>query len=230
MALLESIVVQPEGVRIPAHVRDLRAFRAWTHAEAFPDTGRIDWIGGSLEIDVSPERLNSHGTLKTAISRDVSTIVEGEDLGVVLSDRTRYVNVRADLSAEPDVVAILFDTLETGRARLVPSTADPPDYVEIEGAADLVVEVVSPSSVEKDTRRLLAAYLRAGVREYWLVDAREKKVAFTLHVRTGRSFTPARPDARGFRRSKVLDRGVRIVARPARADVVRYRVEFRGRR
>jgi hypothetical protein len=48
----------------------------------------------------------------------------------------------------------------------------PGGFIEVEGAADLVVEILSDSSVGKDTRRLPEAYAKAGVGELWLVDAR----------------------------------------------------------
>ena len=43
---------------------------------------------------------------------------------------------------------------------------------QVEGAADLVVEILGDSSVGKDTHRLPEAYAQAGVGELWLIDAR----------------------------------------------------------
>ncbi len=40
----------------------------------------------------------------------------------------------------------------------------------IDGAPDMVVEVLSPSTREKDTTIKLRKYTNAGVREYWIVD------------------------------------------------------------
>ena len=44
------------------------------------------------------------------------------------------------------------------------------------GAPDLVVEVLSPSTMRNDKTRKKNAYARCGVREYWLVSPAEKSV------------------------------------------------------
>lgn len=49
------------------------------------------------------------------------------------------------------------------------------------GAPDWVIEVVSPTSRALDYGKKLGAYIDAGVREYWIVDA-EKKVIVTYYL------------------------------------------------
>jgi len=44
------------------------------------------------------------------------------------------------------------------------------------GAPDFVVEVLSPSTRKKDMTKKLQKYMDAGVREYWIVDPRQKRV------------------------------------------------------
>lgn len=44
------------------------------------------------------------------------------------------------------------------------------------GAPDFVVEILSPSTRKKDMGIKLQKYIRAGVREYWIVDPDKKKV------------------------------------------------------
>lgn len=48
--------------------------------------------------------------------------------------------------------------------------------MSIEGAPDLVVEVLSPSTQKKDKTLKLQKYLNAGVREYWIVDPKKKNI------------------------------------------------------
>ena len=58
-----------------------------------------------------------------------------------------------------------WGTLEGDRLRLLPRSDGNPDGIELVGAPDLVVEVVSPSSARKDMVALRAAYARAGITE-----------------------------------------------------------------
>jgi Uma2 family endonuclease len=46
----------------------------------------------------------------------------------------------------------------------------------VEGAPDLVVEILSPGTAYDDLRRKYRIYERSGVREYWIVDPMAKRV------------------------------------------------------
>jgi Uma2 family endonuclease len=54
--------------------------------------------------------------------------------------------------------------------------------VEIVGSPDWVMEIVSPRSIKKDKVLLREAYFKAGVGEYWLVDALGEEVDFQILV------------------------------------------------
>ncbi|MBI5367137.1 MAG: Uma2 family endonuclease [Planctomycetes bacterium] len=224
-----SILLQPEGVRLPGRLDGFARFRAWTRSEEFPEQGRIDWMDGEVEVDLSPEEANTQGTVKVAITRGLDEYIDERDLGVCYVDRMRYVSPEAGLSAEPDVMVVFYETLESGKARLVPATPGSERMLEIEGRVDLVVEVVSGSSVVKDNEKLLKLYHRAGVREYWLVDARAAVLSFTLYQHHSRAYVPAPVDSRGFRASRVLGSRVRLIRRPRRAGVVRWHLEWSKR-
>jgi len=207
---MASSVIFEERVEIP-YFRSLAEFRAWALSDAFPERGRIDYIGGRIEVDMSPENLFFHGSIKTELVRVLANIVQSAGGGYLFSDRTRVSSPHADLSAEPDVVYLSAETIDSGRVRLVPSAGGEPDsYVELEGAPDLVVEIVSDSSVAKDTKRLPISYWRAGIAEYWLVDVRGERLLFRIHARGANGYESAPADADGFQQSAVFDRRFRL--------------------
>lgn len=223
---MATILLQPDGIRIPDGLTNLARFRRWVHSPRFPEKGRIDWLAGEVEVDLTAENLDRHGTMKSAFAGDLRGVVETTDRGIVLVDSSRLSSPTADLSAEPDVLVVFFESIETGRVRLVPAAGDEQGYVEVEGAADLVVECVSRSSVEKDLTRLPRLYHRAGVREYWVADARGGAPVLTIFEHAPRRYRRVSPDRKGWLASKVLGLRVRLVALPPRAGLVRYRVEF----
>jgi Uma2 family endonuclease len=109
------------------------------------------------------------------------------------------------------LVFISFDTFASGHARLVAKvTGEAGRYIEVEGAPDLVVEIVSDRSVAKDTVRLPAAYWQAGIPEYWLMDARGEELVFYIFRRGVSRYEPAPVDAEGFQHSAVFDRHFRL--------------------
>jgi Uma2 family endonuclease len=207
-----SVAIQ-DDFEIP-FVGSLDEFRRWARSDDFPERGRIDYLAGRIEVDMTPEDYDSHGGLKVEVVRVLGDLVKEGDLGDLRSDRTRISTPEADLSAEPDLVFISFDSFAKGRSRLVAKVTEEADrYVEVEGGADLVVEIVSDRSVTKDTVRLPVAYWRAGVLEYWLMDARGEDLLFRLHHRGPTAYFPAPADAEGFQYSAVFQRWFRLTRR-----------------
>jgi Uma2 family endonuclease len=195
-ATYPSVVLLDEEIRIPGEVHGFDAFRSWSSGEQFPERGRIDYLQGDIEIDMSPEDLDTHGTVKVAIAARLHSLVAEPGRGSVFVDRARVVSADAALSVEPDVVVVLWESLESGRIRKVPATPPVPGrYVELDGAPDLVVEVVSNSSVGKDRKRLPALYARAGVPELWLVDARGETPQLEIWALGDGGYEPVAPDA-----------------------------------
>jgi Uma2 family endonuclease len=75
--------------------------------------------------------------------------------------------------AQPDLVFISSE-----RARIIGDK-------NVQGAPDLVVEVLSPSTRWKDEDFKLGLYERSGVREYWLVDPERREVRIFRRTGTG---------------------------------------------
>lgn len=93
-----------------------------------------------------------------------------------------------------EIIALFIRLFPVGQVRLAPlgmklaSSAREPDILfvaeenayrvtedYIEGPADLVVEVISNDSVQRDREHKFHEYQAAGVREYWILDPRPGK-------------------------------------------------------
>jgi Uma2 family endonuclease len=214
MAILHSSERRPgpdpaPEVRVPPEARTLDGFRAWLDSPEFPETGRVDYLAGEVVVDVSPEDIRTHATVKTEIAGVLYILVKAAGLGEMYIDRGRVSSPVANLSAEPDLVVVLWDSLESGRVRYVPGRR-PGSVPEVEGAPDLVVEIVSDGSVAKDRRRLPPLYARAGVRELWLVDARGERTELAIHHLAGGRLVCQAADAEGWSASAVLARRFRL--------------------
>jgi Uma2 family endonuclease len=221
-------------LRIPPEAGTLEGFRRWTWSDSFPERGRIDFLAGELEIDLTPENLHRHGAPKVALAAALYEQVVRNGKGTVMVDCTRIVSVEAEVSVEPDVLAVLWESIDRGRVRQVPAASgEPGSVVEFEGAPDLVVEVISDSSVGKDRRRLPPLYAKAGVPELWLVDARGKRgkpVELGIHHLGPDGFVPAAPDADGWCESRFLGRRCRLRRQQVRDLGFTYELELAPRR
>lgn len=197
-------------------------FRRWTLSDEFPERGRFDYLRGRVEADVSPESLYSHNKPKGRIYSALDRHAEENDLGEVFGDRARVVVEAAGLSCEPDLVFVSNESLDSGRVTLTPREDRPDDAVEVVGPPDLVMEIVSNSSVRKDTRDLYSLYFEAGVREYWLVDVRGSQVVFRLLTPGEETWQDVAADSEGFVLSPVLGRRYRLDRRAGRRGEWRY--------
>jgi Uma2 family endonuclease len=219
-------VIFEDRVRVPLEARSLEAFRRWALSPDFPERGRIDYLAGDIEVDMSPEDLYTHGVVKSAIAAKLHDLVVERDRGYVFIDCTRVSSPAADLSVEPDVVVLLWDSLESGRVREVPAASGKPNrFVELEGAPDLVVEVLSDSSERKDRRRLPGLYEKAGVPELWTVDARGEQAMLRVEKLEGDRYRLCEPRDDGFVLSPVLGAHVRLTRREARGGRWSYELE-----
>ncbi|HEX3529563.1 MAG TPA: Uma2 family endonuclease [Thermoanaerobaculia bacterium] len=201
-----------ESFQIPEDANTFEGFWRWLESDGFPESGRIDFLGGEIAADMSPEDLYTHGALKVEIVAVLVELVKRSGLGDLQSDRSRFRSPFARVTTEPDIVAVFRESIESGRARLVPSTRRKGQnrIVAFEGAVDLIVEIVSDSSVGKDLDRLPPYYARAGVRELWLLDARGTEVRFDLLVLQEGVYSIVPPDADGWLRSPCLGRAFRL--------------------
>lgn len=198
---------EADTILVPDWVIDLESFRRWCDDDAFPEIGQVSFLDGEVWIDMSKEQLFSHNQVKTEFTRVLAGLVRAGRLGRYFSDGAFLSNVEADVSNQPDGMFVSTEALSEGRVRIVEGRTD--GYVELEGSPDMVLEVVSRSSVEKDTEVLRRAYAVAGVREYWLADARGGAVKFDILRRTRNGYGAIRKRA-GWARSEVFGHWFRL--------------------
>ena len=183
-----STVVIEEKVRVPGSVKDLESFRRWLSSDRFPDRGWISYLNGEVWLDLNMEEL-AHNQIKGEIASVLASWVKKKRWGKYLHDRFRLIHLRANLSTEPDGMFVSWEALRSGRATLLEGEEG---WIELEGTPEMVLEVVSASSVKKDTIKLRKLYGKAEVPEYWLVDARPNRFSFEILHYTSEGYVPSR--------------------------------------
>src|SRR5262249_2854101 len=133
-------------------------------------------------------------------------------------------NEAADISGKPDGMFLANATLESGRVRLVEGMEV--GFLEVEGSPDMVLEVISPTSVHKDKVTLRQAYGEAGVREYWLVDARQEPLSFDILRHTARGYSATRKQ-QDWIKSAVFGKAFRLVVHTTPLGHPDYTLEVR---
>ena len=113
----------------------------------------------------------------------------------------------------------------TGKIRLVEGAKQ--GFVESEGAADMVLEVISEGSVKKDTEILRDLYWPGGVLEFWLVDARGQEPVFTVLGHASEGYQQA--DVRdGWQFSRIYDRWFQLQMDKNQAGLPSYSLNTRA--
>jgi len=205
-------------LRIP---RTLADFRRWALSDEVPEKLPLGFINGEVFVDMSKEEIRTHALVKTAVGGALFQLNEEINFGHLFIKGVLVTNVKAEVSNNPDLVAVSFRSLKVGRVRYIERDDR---ILEIEGSPDLVVEIVSDSSVIKDTRDLREAYHRAGIREYWLIDARGEEILFqVLHWRKS-AFTPSSVRDE-WQKSRVFSCNFRLPRIRDRAGVWKYKLD-----
>lgn len=216
-------------VRIPTTACTLNGFRDWADSDDYPQSGAISFLAGEVQIDMSPEDLTTHNQVKRGLYHGWERFLGDNDVGDFLVDGMLLISEEANLGTEPDGLLCLWSSLESGKVRFQEKVEGSGRLVEVAGAPDLAAEVVSRSSIHKDTVDLRELYYRAGVDEYWLIDARRAEISFQILARGESEFVSVPADLDGFMFSRVLQASFRMVRVRNRAGGWRYTLEYRLR-
>lgn len=205
-------------LQIPHDVHTLDGFRRWVLSEEFPEKLPVAFLQGKVYLDMSKEDIEHHALVKTAVAGVLWNLNETADFGHVFINGVLVTNRKAGVSNNPDIVAVLWESLESGRVQYAKKRVR---ATEVVGSPDLVVEIVSDSSIAKDTRKLRRIYHRGEIREYWVIDARGEEIVFQiLHWRKAGYMTVAVND--GWLHSQVLGRSFRLTRRRDRSGMWKY--------
>ena len=129
------------------------------------DDERYELLDGELIIMPAPSIAHQHVAMKLRTRLD--TFVEEGNLGVVYSAPTDVVLSETDV-VQPDLLFISFE-----RAHIITPA-------NIQGAPDLIVEIRSDSTAERDGTLKRNLYAERGVEEYWLVDPEAMTITVLL--------------------------------------------------
>ena len=190
-------------------VTDLESFRRWAVSDEAPEKVPVFFLDGEVWIDMSKEQLFSHNQLKLSLLLILTPLAK-ELGGRYLPDGMLLSNPQANYSGNPDALVVTNERLCDGRIRLVEGKKS--GCVELEGTPDMVLEVVSDSSVKKDTEILRDLYWKAGIPEYWIVDGRGDEVSFTILKHTTRGYSAVRSSS-GWLKSAVFGKSFRLTKR-----------------
>jgi Uma2 family endonuclease len=151
------------------------------------DGSAAEWVDGTV-VPMSPVS-DHHQDIVDFLAALLRYLVEARDLGIV---RTSQVAMHIGNAARvPDILFLSAEHMDRRKRTFV------------EGAADLVVEVVSPESRVRDRAEKFYDYEVAGVREFWLIDPLRKTVDL-FRLAAGGRFVTVAPGEEGRLESEVI--------------------------
>lgn len=134
---------------------------------SWAEDDRIELIGGEAYMMAPPSRI--HQRVSFEIGRQIGNYLDGKKceiyqapFGVRLFEKDGDAPGDASTIVEPDI-SVVCDKNKL-------------DRYGCKGAPDMIVEVLSPSSLRHDRFVKLGLYQQAGVREYWIVEPETKTV------------------------------------------------------
>ena len=133
-----------------------------------PDDVRYELLDGELVMAPSPSM--RHQELAARLFGDIYLFVKERAVGKVFSAPSDVVLWSGDEAkvVQPDIFFISAE-----RENIIAEA-------NVQGAPDLVIEILSPSTESRDRGYKRELYARHGVGEYWLVDPDAKSVEVLL--------------------------------------------------
>lgn len=130
--------------------------------QALPEGAPYQLIGGELIMTPSPNP--NHQRISKRLAFILYGYVEkNKNLGEVLYSPLDVYLEDTEVY-QPDIIFVSKERLNIIGEK------------KIEGAPDMVMEILSPSTAYYDLKHKMTAYAKHGVKEYWIVDPMEKSM------------------------------------------------------
>ena len=150
----------PDYVPPPPPPVSWEEFLAWLDEDV-----RAEWVDGAI-VTMPPANLEEHQDRGGLLYMLLQFFVQRSKLGRVFYAPALMRLPSRRSGREPDLLFVRAEHAHRIR----------PTYLD--GPADLVVEIVSPDSVERDHQEKLAEYEAAGIPEYWIIDPLQQAAFF----------------------------------------------------
>ena len=154
----------------------LQETQRYTYADycTWGDDERWELIDG-IPYAMSPSPTRTHQKIVGNIYSRLEHFLRGKSCEVYISPFDVRLNpgTKDDTVVQPDIV-VVCDKSKLNDSGCV-------------GAPDMVVEVLSPSTARRDRWLKFTRYIKAGVREYWIVDPETKTAS--VHILIDGAYT-----------------------------------------
>jgi Uma2 family endonuclease len=141
--------------------RDLMTFEQF--CDLIHEDQKADLIKGVMYMQSPPSNL--HEALFAFLFPLLANYVRHKKLGIVRGSKSAVRLSEYD-GPEPDIMFISAE-----RQHIV-------KYAYVDGAPDLIVEIISPSTAHIDRGHKKKQYAAFGVREYWMLDPNRQRAEF----------------------------------------------------
>ena len=139
------------------------------------ETNRYELMGGELITVPSPNF--KHQSISGNLEFILREFIQKKNLGTI---------IYAPLDVHLGDNVIQPDILFVSRERSYVITEE-----EVRGAPDLVIEILSPATAQRDRTYKRTLYAQYGVQEYWIVDPEEKIIEVLTLKEKGYKITPS---------------------------------------
>jgi Uma2 family endonuclease len=202
-------------MKLITDIRQLDITKSYTYADylTWQFNDRVELIMGKI-FNMSPAPSSQHQHITVAISSSIYQFLRNKPckvfsapFDVLLPDSSGVKNT----VVQPDITVVCDPSKITKEG--------------CNGAPDLVVEVISKSSVKKDLHEKYGIYEKVGVKEYWIVQPNDRSLIIFRLDESGH-YLPSKPITKGDKATSTVLPGLEIDMDELFVDVVEEPVEL----